>query len=119
MLILEVSSKKPKPAPYTPPPFTPTPPSNNNITTEVWRRAGVVTRLVNSLKYKEGDICITAEAADRDKYGDIRVLSIARSYQQLGKDYEWRNDNPMLVYATSLKDSSKFFCTVNFLEKKE
>ena len=127
MIVIEISAKKPKPAPfvysggsYKPPAVThiPPPSQSSDIQKEVERRCQVVKDLVTNLPYKEGDIC-EARGEDKEKYGDIRILNIARSYAELGAAYEWRSDNPMLVYATSLKDSSKFFCTVNFLEKKQ
>lgn len=120
MVKIEISSKKPKtttasPFPYPSKTVNLTP--SGNLYTEINRRQNIIKSILDKCTLKPGDVCVASVPEDRDKYGDITVLNIAQNYQELGKDYEWKTDNPLLVYAQS-KNSSRFFCTVNFLEKK-
>lgn len=91
-------------------------PAQSNAYKEAMRRDNIVRALYRTCPYKVGDTCFLPASAKKDYGTTAVVMHIAEQYIALGKDYEWKDDNPMIVYAKS--DKGKFFfCTVSYLTK--
>ena len=104
--------------------FVPAPalvsPTAQTIIGEAKRRDDIIKQMFKNCPYKEGDIVKPYSAAGIKQYGDdVIVEKICDTYAKMGKSEEWpKDDCPMIVTAWSNKTSSRFFCTVGYLEKK-
>ena len=129
MLEIIISNKAPKPAPPVPAPWVYKPPAPSTappaygaqntsaIFLEAKRRDTIIKGLVKNLPYSVGDICQPTTDKGKQEYGKCKILHIATTYAALGKDYEWKGDNPMIVHAKGVDKNIVFFCTTDFLEK--
>lgn len=84
-------------------------------------RNNIIKRMVSNIPYKCGDTVSPHSEKEVSIWGkDCVVETIATNLTQLGRDYVWPNDdNPLLVGVYSKKKDCRFFCTPNFLIKKE
>jgi hypothetical protein len=80
-------------------------------------RNAIIKSLLKDLPYSVGDLVKPYSEAEQCTWGDdVVVETIASDTAQLGRDYEWPdNDSPMLIGAYSKKKDVRFFCTPSFL----
>lgn len=91
-------------------------PAHTDIYKEALRRDRVVRDLYSKCPYKVGEVCFISTSGKKSYGTAATILSIAKCYADLGKDYEWKNDNPMIVYAIS-DTGQHFFCSVDYLTR--
>ena len=92
---------------------------------EASRRNMIIQKAAATCPYKEGDICLWAKGtqAQKDRYGEVTVQKICRSYAHYGKDVPWPDhERPLIVTATFFDKETKtiksLFCSVDMLVKK-
>lgn len=119
MLILQISKKKPKPViSYASSYSSKTP--GTVLVEEYKRRDNIIKDLIKGCAYKVGDVVMCASEQGANKYGDnITVTRMVTHYSQMGGTEAWpENNNPLIVEAVG-EDGVLFWCTTNYLKKKE
>lgn len=114
MLTIKITDRK-QPTPivsYTPKTY----PAVKTLYSEMHSRDQRVRDLFNKCPYVVGDKCRPVSEDGFAEYGACTIEHVCKSYADLGKDYEWKNDNPLIVTAINEK-GLRLFCSTDYLKK--
>lgn len=89
--------------------------------TEYIRRDDIVRKEANRCTYQVGDEVYPFTIKAYEEKGKCRIISIARRYADLGKDYVWEEGKPIFIVGAKAEknDFATFLATPGFFQKTE
>ena len=88
---------------------------------EFLRRDNLVREAAQHINYYVGATVYPHTKKEYDSKGKCRILSIARTYKDLGKDYEWEDKKPLFIVGAAAEKTSfsTFYATAGFFINEE
>jgi len=122
MISLTFPSKRPQPVPVLEKTWYNSPQDlmSLGITSQEYsRRDSIIKNLCTEFGLAVGDTCYPTTKDGYKQYDGCLIQYICKSYKDFGKEPWPKNDNPMIVTFSPIKDpSTTVFCTTNYLSKK-